>query len=595
MRSFRRSLIGIIILALIGGYYYFYEVKYRGQKAKKKELSETIFPVKSINVTKIVYQKGKMKITVVKKGNDWFLASPVQARADKKAMKSFLNTFPELKEFRKIADVKWDTPEFGLTKNPTRITLYDKKGHAYTAIFGNKNPTNSYYYTLRGKSKVVRLAWIYPANLLNKTVYDFRFKKILALPADQIDKIHFVKKDLDLVVQQQKRHTWQILSPIKAKGDRYSIEAFISSATDQKVIRFLDNPPQKPSMFGWDHPRMKIVFNWHGTLKKQKKEKTTVILVGKNRDDTHLYVKVVGSPTVMIVSTGYLKGLDKELFDFRDKNVWDYDVDDVTEVTYKNPKNHLVIVAKKNTTKGTWELLKPQKTRADTRAVENWIWDLSGFRIKKFLTKNEFTSLANGTIPAAAHLFELRVKTAKAPMTLKLYHVSDKWIVHLDDSKWYDIVDPKDVPKTFVTVFQLKYRRLLDFEDTDVQQVEIKNSTGDHLYKKKKIHWYLMEKTGKKKVANIDVLNFLWELSDLKYQKALDKLPNKDAFARAVSVTLYGKDEKSLGHLSFAPTADNKGIYFRVKGRKKIFFIDRQGTKKFEAAYHKLVNPKKKE
>ena len=589
-------MIGIIILALLGGYYYFYEVKYRGQKAKKKELSETIFPVKSADVTKIVYQKGKTKITLIKKGNDWYIVNPVQTRADKKVMKSFLNTFPGLKEFRQIADVKWDTPEFGLAKNPTRITLYDKKGHPYTAKFGHKNPTNSYFYTLKGKSKTVLLTWIYPNSLLNKTLYDFRFKKILVLPVDQIDKIHFVKNDLDLIVQQKKRHSWQILSPIQAKGDRYSIEAFISSATDQKVIRFLDNPPKNSGMFGWDHPRMKIVFNWHSALKnKEKKEKTTVILVGKNRDDTHVYVKVAGSPTVMIVSANYLKDLDKKLFDFRDKNVWNYDVDDVTEVTYKNPKKHLVIVAKKNTTNDTWELLKPQKTRADTRAVENWLWDLSGFRIKKFLTKDEFTSLTNGTIPAVTQLFELRVKTSKSPMTLKLYHVNDKWIAHMNDSKWYDIVDSKDVPKTFVTVFQLKYRRLLNFEDTDVQKIEIKNSSGTYLFKKKKIHWYLMGKTGKKKVANIDVLNFLWELSDLKYQKALEKLPNKNAFTHAVSVTLYGKSKNSLGHLLFAPSAGNKGVYFKVKGKKIIFFIDKQGTKKFEAAYHKLVNPKKKE
>ena len=593
MKGFRRSLVGIIILALLGGYYYFYEIRYRGQKAREKELQQKIFPVKKKAITKIVYQKGKQTIVLVKKGKIWKIVRPVQARADQKVVRKFLDTFPELKSFRKLADVKWDNPQFGLKKTPVRITFYDHSGKKFTALFGNKNPTNSYYYTLKDGRKTVLLTWIYPDSLLNKSVYDFRFKKILALPADQVLTVHFQKKDLDLVLEQKKKHHWKILKPIVARGDRYAIEAFLSTATDEKVIRFLDNPPRQPALFGWDQPRMKLTLTWRPG--KKKKEKTTTLLVGKNRDEGHVYVKIAGRPTVMIVKNGYVKELDKNLFNFRDKNVWNYEIDDVTAVTYENPADHVIIAASKSSKDNHWYLTKPRKVQADTRAVENWLWDLSGFRIKKFLTRDEFVTLAHGRIPPVSHHFTVTIKGKTPALTLSLYHVEDQWIAQSGrDPKWYDVLDPKDVPKTFKTAFELQYRRLLQFEDTDITRLELKEKGKTLLYKKKKNRWYQVTKKGKKKIPNIDVLNFLWELSDLKYTKLLEKTPENVSFSKGVEVRLFEKNSHLLGNLTFINPPHQQGLLFQVEGKKKLYFIDKKGTKKFEDAYQKLAHPQKK-
>ncbi len=597
MKGFRRSLIGIIILTLLGGYYYFYEIRYRGRKAKEKEQTEKIFPVNKADVVKIVYQKGKVKIVLEKKGKNWVMVAPIHTAADKKTVKAYLDTFPGLKSFRTLPDVKWDNALFGLSKTPVQITLYDKTGKRFTGKFGNQNPTNSYYYALKDDTKTVRLVWIYPRSLLSKTVYDFRFKKVLALSPDNIKEIHFEKKDLNMVLARKKKHVWQILSPIRAKGDRYAIEAFISTATDEKVIRFLDNPPNKPDIFGWNHPRMKISLICQTAPTKKSSsasaKKSTVILVGKNRDEGHVYVKIEGAPTVMIVSAKYVKGLDKKLFDFRDKNVWNYDIDNVTSVKYENPETHLIIAAVKSPKKDTWTLTSPEKTRADTRAVEDWLWDLSGFRIKKFLTKDELTSLSTAPLPSYRCLFELRVKGTKSPLTLKLFQIKGQWIAHLNGNAWYDVLDPKDVTKAFKTAFELKYRRLLDFEDTDVTRLQIRQKGQTLTFKKKKIRWYLIDKNGKRRtVPNIDVLNFLWELSDLKYDRVLH--PMENLAPHGTDVKIFDKNGKSLGHLFFSPSKDKKGTVFKVEGTKATYFIKKQETKKFENAYHKLVQDQKK-
>ena len=603
MSGFKRSIIGLIILVLLGGYYYFYEIRYQGKKAKEKEISEKIFPVKKADIMKVVCEKGKTTIMIEKKNGTWRITAPVKTAADSKAVNTLVSTLVGLKSFRKLSDVKWDDPDFGLAKNPVHVTLYDRDEKAYKATFGKSNPTNSYFYTLKGADKKVLLVWVYPKDLLKKTLYDLRFKKVFPLDSDQVVAVHFEKGERKIDLERVKKHTWKILSPIKAKGDRYAIEGFISTATDEKVIRFLDNPPQNPEEFGWDQPRVKISLKWkpkenkNGKKTQKKSEsgtKETTILVGKDRDATHIYVKVAGLPTVMVVKKGYLKELDKKVFDFRDKNVWNYEIDDVTRVKYEDRDKNLVIEAKKFPKEDVWKLVKPKEILADTRAVENWLWDLSGFRIKEFLTKEEFGDMA-GTSLSPSVFFEIDVKGKKTPFKLKLFHLKDKWIAQGEDPGWYYVLDSKDVQKAFKTVFDLKYRRIVKFEDTDVTRVEIKTWKTSYLFVKKKNLWYQKSGEKEKKIPNIDVLNFLWELGDLKYTKVLEKSPKKSTLAPAVSVRLFDKDGKSLGDLTFSETKKGLAFIFRVKGKKAIYWIDRSQTKKFEKAYRKLMKKKKEE
>ncbi len=606
MKGFKRSIIGIVILALIGGYYYFYEIKYRGQKEKEKEISEKIYPLEKSDIQKIIYQREKEKIVLEKKNGKWVITEPVKAEVDKKTVTSLVDTFAKLKTFRKLKDVNIDDPDFGFKKNPLKVTLIDKKGKTYTAIFGHQNPTNSYVYTLKGKGKDVLLVWLYPKKLLKETLFDLRFKKVLPLKPEQVTRILYVKGATSVEIKKIKDHEWKILSPIQAKGDRYAIEGFVSSVADGKVVRFLDTPPKDDTKFGWTSPRMTITFHFvpknrktekgdkaNETAPKNTKEKSVKILIGKDRDEKHLYVKIADQPTVMILKKDYLKDLDKKVFDFRDKNVWDYEIDDVIHVKYENPEKHLIIEAKKDLKKEVWNLVKPEKTRADTRAIESWLWDLSALRAKKFLTEEEFENL-KGTSSQSFRRFEIGVKNAP-PLVLKVYHVKDKWVAQREKSRWYYVLDPRDIEKTFTTVFTLKYRRIIKFEDTDVGKVIIKTGDKKFFFVKEKNLWY--KKTGdtKKKIPNIDVLNVLWELSDLKYTKMQDKLSTALTPNKWTKITLFADDEKMLGKVSFQPTKDGKFVVFKNERKKKFFLVEKKHAEKFNQAYEKLIQEKNTE
>jgi len=601
MRGFARSLIGIIILALVGGYYYFYEVRYRGEKLKAKEKSRKIYPLEKTNIQKIIYQRDGKKIVLKKNGTDWLILSPISAKADKKEVGTLVDTLSGIKVFRTLKDAEWDAPEFGLKKNPVSITFVSDKGTRAGATFGKVNPTNSYFYTRRGEEKKILLVWIYPKKLLQKSLYDFRVKKVLAIPANDVIGVRIERKGTTINLRKIGIHAWNVETPIKAKGDRYTIEGFISSLVGAKVIRFLDTPPKGPEAFGFNNPRLKISLTIKSNTAKKpgakpagenKTEKTITLLTGKDRDAGHLYVKVAGSPSVMIVKKSFFKNADEKLFDLRDKNVWDFDTDNVTRIKFTRfGQDSLAIEAEKNKKAGTWHLIKPSKMNADSRAVGNWLWDLSGLRVREFLDQAEFDTLAHGTAPGA--IFSLDIKGRKNPMVLKLFNTNGKWIAQAEDPAWYYVVATDAIVKTFKKVFDLKYRRLVMLKESVVTKVEITTGKKHQIYKKKKNAWYKKMPKEDQKIPNINILNLIWELGNLKYTKRLKAAPGEKTH-EITHLIISDKTSSPIATITFYKSKDGQVYYFTVKGQKGAFALSGKSTGKFLSACKMLTAQTKK-
>ena len=596
MRGFARSLIGIIILALIGGYYYFYEVRYRGEKLKEKEKSRKIYPLEKANICKIIYQHDGKKIILEKNGADWLIKSPISAKADNKEVGTFVDTLSGIKVFRTLQDAKCDDPEFGLKKNPVIITFVNKKGIWARVTFGKVNPTDSYFYTRRGKDQKVLLTWIYPKKLLQKSLYDFRVKKVLSIPSSDVTEIRIYRKGTTINLRKTGVHTWKLEAPIKAKGDRYTIEGFISSLVGEKVVQFLDTPPKDPKIFGFEKPRLKISLTIKSNTAKKPgtpssgkntMEKIITLLAGKDRDAGHLYVKVTGSPSVMIVKKSFFKNADKKLFDLRDKNVWDFDTDTITHIKFtRTSRKKLTIEAKKNNKEGTWHLLKPSKMNADNRAVGNWLWDLSGLRVREFLDQAEFDALAHDATPDVT--FSLDAKGHKKPIVLTLYNTNGKWVAQAEDPAWYYVVDTDAVTKTFKSVFDLKYRRLVTLKEEAVAKIEIITGKNHQIYKKKKNTWYKKMPGEDQKIPNINILNLIWELGNLKYIKRLKEMAGKNTQG-ITRLIISDKMSSPIVAISFYKSKDSQMYTFTVKGKQGAFAFTRESAGKFLSACKKLT------
>ena len=596
MRGFARTLIGIIILALIGGYYYFYEVRYRGEKLKEKEKSRKIYPLEKSSISKIIYQRAGKKIVLKKGRTGWSILSPISAKADMKEMGPFLDTLSGIKIFRSLQDAKWDDSEFGLKDNPVTITFVNDKRTRAKATFGKVNPTNSYFYTRKGDEQNVLLVWVYPKTLLQKSLYDFRVKKVLAIPASDVTGVRIKKAGTNIILRRVGIHVWKVEAPIKAKGDRYTIEGFISSLVGEKVVRFLDTPQKDPKPFGFDKPRLKISLTIKSnTLKKPKDkpseknttEKTITIIAGRDRDAGHLYVKVAGSPTVMIVKKSFLKNADEKLFNFRDKNVWDFDTDTITRIKFARPSHdNLVIEAEKSKKEGAWNLLKPSRMHADSRAVSNWFWDLSGLRVKKFLNQTEFDALARGKTPDAT--FSLSIKGRKTPMVLKLYNVKGKWVAQANDPGWYYEVEPDAVKKVFKKASDLKYRRLIALKEGAAAKVEIITGSKHLIYEKKENTWYKKTSGEDHKIPNINILNLIWELGNLKYTKRLKETPGETA-RENTRLIISDKTSSPIATISFSKSGESQMYTFTVKGKQGAFALTRESAGKFLSACKMLT------
>ena len=78
--QFRNTLIVLILLALVGGYIYFF------QAGKPEEETVKLFQIKADDITKIVLKYPGEEIELQRSGDQWKMVKPIKADADSAAI-----------------------------------------------------------------------------------------------------------------------------------------------------------------------------------------------------------------------------------------------------------------------------------------------------------------------------------------------------------------------------------------------------------------------------------------------------------------------------------------------------------------------------
>jgi hypothetical protein len=190
-------------------------------------------------------------------------------------------------------------------------------------------------------------------------------------------------------VFQKKGDHWEIKSPVDTPADRASVEEVINQiayAQPQRVIQIDANDPSTP-----------------GTLKKwglapaaeraliHTKDKTYELLVGRKMAiNDSVYARASGrkNAPVRIIPNMVKTVLEKDLADFRSRNVFDFDASKVTKVasrisdTATTPAQECEVALES----GKWTLQKPLVARAAEPDVQTLLNKILGLRVVDFTT-----------------------------------------------------------------------------------------------------------------------------------------------------------------------------------------------------------------
>ena len=185
-----------------------------------------------------------------------------------------------------------------------------------------------------------------------------------------------LKRKTDTVRLKRAGDGWEMLEPVRARGDRSAIDGLLANLVTLKADREVDARPAKPADFGLEPPEAEV------TLEVKGRPAPLGLEVGaRSPTGAWVYAREAGKPAVMTVSEAAARDALRPAAEFRDKAVLAFDRRGVTalELTLEGEQIGL------ESRDGRWAIVKPRALPADADMVADVLDKLEGARVKEFV------------------------------------------------------------------------------------------------------------------------------------------------------------------------------------------------------------------
>jgi len=169
----RNTAILIILLALLGGYVYFFEVKGEGGKeATPTPSAVQVLELESDDVTRLTVQgpDGTVRLSRAV-GGEWQMEEPSQEPADDGRVRTLVGSLARLSAARSLTETT-DLEPFGLASPSWIVEVELTDGSTEQIQIGAKNPVGSQYYVRKEGDTAIYLVYASTTEGLQRLVKD---------------------------------------------------------------------------------------------------------------------------------------------------------------------------------------------------------------------------------------------------------------------------------------------------------------------------------------------------------------------------------------------------------------------------------------
>lgn len=372
--SRRGVILAIIVFICLGLYVFFVE---RGKPLPGGK--ELIFNFKKDEVKRLILKNREKEIVLEKeKDKKWQIISPLFTKADDGVVDEMVKDLSSLEARQSLEVDPSEWRDFGLREPENEVTILIGD-RSEKVSFGDKNPAGTSVYTrVRGRDKIY-LVSTYLANSFKKEVYDLREKRVLLFDKEKVSGIEILYEGIDILVE-KRGDQWQVLKPVKDKGDKYEIDGLVSDLHDLKAVGFIDKI-EKGKSYGLDKPGVKCIV-WIGP------EKTAQTLICGNTfkegDKELQYVQRELLSTIFKVEGSKVNALKKSVFELRNKIIFTVDRDKVQRIELVYPDRKLIL---ERGEEDKWSIEGKEDIELDEGKVSDILWDLTDIRAEDILSE----------------------------------------------------------------------------------------------------------------------------------------------------------------------------------------------------------------
>ncbi len=318
----------------------------------------------------------------------------------------------------------------------------------------------------------------------------------------------------DLKLVKDTTDNWQLTKPFQADADSEKVSQMLDDILNKRVKQTLE--VTELAQYGLDTPSITL------SLWTKGDSPAATFLIGKKAINFSVYVKEKSEAHIFLIESSALDDLTKSPTDLRDRSVLKFDPETVSGIQFKH--RDVGSASQSNTIncekrEGTWHVGQPIEAKGDAEEIEDLLSELRSLKVLTFEADGADTKVQLEKSGLDDPRIQVELTDGDNTYAVDIgasipSEDSTHGRVYVKTTVYQDAVYTVDEGIYHLlnkSVFDLRDKRVIDFQRTDTIRIEIKQDTETTVCTKNFDNtWELQTPTGKIKAdaEAVDALLF---------------------------------------------------------------------------------------
>ncbi len=299
--------------------------------------------------------------------------------------------------------------------------------------------------------------------------------QVYGIPRDTVQQVEISFADAayqHMKLEKDNTGNWRLTQPIQVDADNEKVNQVLDDILNKRIKQTLEVP--ELTQYGLNTPS--ITFS----LWTNQTAPAATFLIGKKAINFSVYAKEKSETHLFLIESSALDDLTKSTTDLRDRSMIRFNTETVSGIQLQQDNTETTIHCEKRD--NTWHLVHPIETKADVAKIETLLSELRALKVSTFEADG-----ADANNPARLEKYGLDTPRIQAQITDtdNTYAIDigaaaetgTQGQVYAKVSAHQDAI--YTVPENIYnllnkSVFDLREKRVMDFERTDTIRLEIK-------------------------------------------------------------------------------------------------------------------------
>ena len=378
--NWRTTFVLAAIVLAVFAYLRFFELKQPSTEEAKRQ-AQNVVNFDRAKIDGVVIQNGDDKIEMRRRDNKWRLEMPIKDQADGSLIENLLS---DLENWQKDATIsakeieadKSKLNEYGLNKPKLRVKLLGQD-RPPEIFFGKDAALEGKMYVRLEDSKETFLAAQTVKKDVEKKPEEFRDRKLTDLSTAQVSRVVLKSPVGEMELEKRNDH-WEILKPLRARGDDQKIADLIAQVTTAQIQQFVAADQGDLHPFGLAEPGGAI------TLFSKDDKQGQLLQIGgiSQKEKDQVYVRSASRGFVYALPKKIEEVLNTRPDDLRDRHLVRIDTNILDRITIDAPGKGKIVLARKNE---NWTIASRNNAPANSGEVRRLVDTLQNEQVTKFV------------------------------------------------------------------------------------------------------------------------------------------------------------------------------------------------------------------